>query len=50
MVAVKSGLAYQRIIEYDDVTQHEADQAFNRLFRHPSQRVSWEEAKPFQDY
>jgi len=50
MVSVKSGLAYQRIIQYDDVTQHEADQAFNRLFRHPGQRLSWEEARPFQDY
>ncbi len=50
MVAAKTGLAYQRIIDYGEVTKHEAEQAFNRLFRHPQQRVSWEEAKPFQDY
>ena len=50
MVAVKSGLAYYRSIAYDDPTHHEAEQAFNRLFRHPAQRLSWDEAKPFQDY
>ena len=50
MVAVKTGLAYQRIIRYDDVTHHDAERAFNRLFRDTVQRLSWEEAKPFQDY
>ena len=50
MVAVKSGLAYQRSIAYGDPTKHEAEQAFNRLFRRPTQRLSWDEAKPFQDY
>jgi hypothetical protein len=50
MVAVKTGLAYQRVIDYGEVTKHEAELVFNRLFRHPQQRVSWEEAKPLQDY
>jgi len=50
MVAVKSGLAYQRIIHYGEATHHEAEQVFNRLFRHPQERLSWEEARPLQDY
>ena len=50
MIAVKTGLAYQRAIHYEDVTQHEAELSFNRLFRHPQERLSFEEAKPCQDY
>ncbi len=50
MVAIKSGLAYQRIIHYGEATRHEAEQAFNRLFRHPQERFCWEETKPLQDY
>ncbi len=50
MVAIKSGLAYDRVIYYGEATHHEAEQAFNRLFRHPQERLSWEEAKPLQDY
>jgi uncharacterized protein len=50
MVAVKTGLAYQRAIYYGEATRHEAEQVFNRLFRHPQERLSWEEAKPLQDY
>lgn len=50
MVAIKTALAYERIIYYGEATRHEAEQAFNRLFRHPQERLSWEEAKPLQDY
>lgn len=50
MVAVKAGLAYQRVIHYGEATRHEAELAFNRLFRHPQERLSFEEAKPCQDY
>lgn len=50
MAAVKTGLAYHRIISYGEATRHEAEQVFNRLFRHPGERLSWEEARPLQDY
>jgi predicted TIM-barrel fold metal-dependent hydrolase len=50
MVAVKTALAYRRTIDFGEPARHEAERAFNRLFRHPTQRVSWEEAKPLQDY
>ena len=60
-VGVKSGLAYLRSLTYDKVTRHEAEVCFNRIFSHldplresirpsPSFAVSWEEAKPLQDY
>ena len=50
MVAVKTALAYERSIHYGEATRHDAERAFNRLFRHPEQRLSWEEGKPLQDY
>ena len=50
IVAVKMGLAYQRSIDYEHATHHEAEIAFDRLFRHPLQGVSFEELKPCQDY
>jgi predicted TIM-barrel fold metal-dependent hydrolase len=50
MAAVKTALAYRRTLDFGEPVRHEAEQAFNRLFRHPNQRLSWEEAKPLQDY
>ena len=50
MVAAKTALAYRRSIDFGEPVHYEAEQVFNRLFRHPNQRLSWEEAKPLQDY
>jgi len=49
-VAVKSALAYQRTLDYDKVTHHEAEMAFNRIAQHLGEGPSWAEAKPLQDY
>ncbi len=49
-VAVKTGLAYNRILKYDKVSQHEAEIAFNRIASHLGEGLSWLEARPFQDY
>ncbi len=49
-VALKVGLAYQRTLRFEKVTQHEAETLFNRIFDHLGEGLSWEEAKPLQDY
>ena len=49
-VALKVGLAYQRTLRFEKVTQHEAETLFNRIFSHKGEGLSWEEAKPLQDY
>ncbi|MDO8683937.1 MAG: amidohydrolase family protein [Armatimonadota bacterium] len=50
IVGVKSGLAYSRAIFYDNTTRHEAEILFNRMLRYRGNGVSWEDAKPFQDF
>jgi len=49
-VGIKSALAYQRTLQYDKVSQHEAETAFNRISSHLGEGLSWLEAKPLQDY
>ena len=49
-VAVKTGLAYNRILKYDKVSRHEAEIVFNRIASHLGEGLSWLEAKPLQDY
>jgi len=49
-VAVKTGLAYNRILRYDKVSRHEAETAFNRIASHLGEGLAWLEAKPLQDY
>ena len=49
-VAVKSGLAYNRILKYDKVSRYEAEVAFNRIAGHLGEGLAWLEAKPLQDY
>lgn len=49
-VAVKSALAYQRTLQFDKVSQHEAETVFNRIASHLGEGPSWLEAKPLQDY
>jgi len=49
-VAIKTHLAYQRTLQYDKVSRHEAETAFNRIASHLGEGPSWLEAKPLQDY
>ncbi len=49
-VALKVGLAYSRTLVFDKVTHYEAETLFNRIFSHLGEGLSWEEAKPLQDY
>ncbi|HEY81686.1 MAG TPA: amidohydrolase family protein [Dehalococcoidia bacterium] len=50
VVAIKNVLAYVRTLEYDKVSRHEAELAFNRLTQHLGEGPSFFEAKPLQDY
>jgi glucuronate isomerase len=50
IVAVKSALAYERILKYDKVTRHEAEVVFNKIAMHLGEGPSFLEAKPLQDY
>jgi len=45
-VCVKNSLAYSRTLDYAEVSFEEAD----KLFSMPSGSISWDEAKPLQDY
>ncbi|HPN32941.1 MAG TPA: amidohydrolase family protein [bacterium] len=47
MVGVKSGLAYNRILKYEDISQERALEVFGKLER---KQASGEEIKAFQDY
>jgi uncharacterized protein len=51
-VAIKSGVAYSRSIQFDRVERSEAEALFNRLRRDPGlvDRLDWREKKPLQDY
>ena len=50
VVGIKSGLAYERTLQYDKVTRSEAETVFNRIAGHLGEGPSWREAKPLQDY
>ncbi len=52
MVGVKSGLAYQRIIQYDNVSKEKAEEVFQIIMsRDESQaKLDFESVKPLQDY
>ncbi len=50
VVGIKSGLAYERTLQYDKVTRNEAETVFNRIAGHLGEGPSWREAKPLQDY
>jgi len=49
-IAVKSGLAYNRVLNYEKVSQHEAELVFNRITSHLGEGSSWLDSKPLQDY
>jgi len=50
VVAVKTGLAYDRPLLYENVSRHQAEVVFDQLFTNPNATFSWKEAKPLQDY
>ncbi len=52
MVGVKSGLAYNRILKYENVSKEKAEEVFSKILsRDGSQpRLDFESVKPLQDY
>jgi len=52
MVGVKSGLAYRRILKYDNVSKENAEEVFTKIVTRDSSlpRLSFESVKPLQDY
>ncbi len=51
MVAVKSPLAYSRVIHYENSSEKEAKAVYNQLFNgQSSEPARFEEVKPLQDY
>lgn len=49
IIGVKSGLAYSRILRYDDVPKVEAEKVFNKIFL-LKEKVSDEETKKLEDF
>jgi hypothetical protein len=49
-VGIKIGLAYRRIIRFEKVAKADAERLFNRIATHLGEGLSWEEARPLQDY
>lgn len=50
IVAIKSALAYERILKYEKVSRYEAELVFNKIASHLGEGPSFLEAKPLQDY
>lgn len=50
IVGVKTALAYHRIIHYEKTTKYQAEEIFNGIFHHLGEGISWEEARPLQDF
>jgi uncharacterized protein len=48
-VGIKSGLAYSRILFYDNVKKEKAEEVFTKIKNSPTQ-LSFDEVKPLQDY
>lgn len=49
-VGIKISLAYRRIIRFEKVAKADAERLFNRIPAHLGEGLSWEEARPLQDY
>jgi predicted TIM-barrel fold metal-dependent hydrolase len=49
-VGIKIGIAYRRALKFDKVARADAERLFARLFAHLGEGLSWEEARPLQDY
>ncbi len=50
MVAVKIGLAYSRTLRFQKVSRATAEDLFNKIYTGLGHGLSWEEARPLQDY
>jgi len=49
-VGVKIALAYRRIIRFEKAAKGDAERLFNRIASHLGEGLSWEDARPLQDY
>jgi hypothetical protein len=49
-VGVKVSLAYRRIIRFEKTPKADAERLFNRIAAHLGEGLSWEDARPLQDY
>ena len=49
IVGIKSGLAYGRILYYEDVPEKEAENIFNKMFQE-GQKLTTDESKKLQDF
>ena len=49
-VGIKIGIAYRRIIRFEKVARADAERLFNQIASHLGEGLSWEEARPLQDY
>ncbi|MFH1070945.1 MAG: amidohydrolase family protein [Candidatus Glassbacteria bacterium] len=51
-VGIKSGVAYDRALEFSEVSREEAEKTFDRLHENPQtvNGMPWEQKKPLQDY
>lgn len=51
-VGVKSGIAYNRTLAFEDYPREQAERIFDRLRAEPelTNRLSWQEKKPLQDW
>jgi hypothetical protein len=50
LIAIKTGLAYERPLCFENESLAEAEALFNRLFTHPNASLSWQDSTLFQDY
>ncbi len=50
MVAAKIGLAYSRPLRFEKVSRRMAEDLFSRIYRDLGHGLSWQEARPLQDY
>jgi hypothetical protein len=49
-VGVKIALAYRRLIRFEKTAKADAERLFNRIAGHLGEGLSWEEARPLQDF
>lgn len=49
-VGMKIGLAYRRTLHFEKVARADAERLFNRIAGHLGEGLSWEEARPLQDF
>jgi hypothetical protein len=49
-VGMKDQSAYERIINFENVSRHKAEKLFNFIIENPRNSLGWPEAKPLDDY